>query len=171
LSLCLLNLFVQDEVQFPAIALFQNSNWTSQATLRPNSMKCFLGWPEEDAVSCDVLPSEQLIPGQSCNCKSGWTKDVIEDFSWQNTTYRYLSWKPTPILVNHIPTYLMTLQAFFTCGLMPLPCTSFYTLGYLKRGLIVPQTIPLNLYKTPVRPSPPASGSQSMTLSSTSRTL
>ncbi|KAL9605738.1 MAG: hypothetical protein Q9179_001085 [Wetmoreana sp. 5 TL-2023] len=103
-----------DEVQFPAIALFQNSNWTSQATLRPKSQKCFLGWLKEDAVFCDDLPSEQLIPGQSCNCKAGWTNDVIEGFEWQNTTYRYVSWRPTPKLIDRVPTYLMTLQAFFT---------------------------------------------------------
>ncbi|KAL8718704.1 MAG: hypothetical protein Q9181_008165, partial [Wetmoreana brouardii] len=103
-----------DEVQFPAIALFQNSNWTSQATLRPKSQKCFLGWLKEDAVFCDDLTPEQLIPGQSCNCKAGWTNDVIEGFEWQNTTYRYVSWRPTPKLIDRVPTYLMTLQAFFT---------------------------------------------------------
>ena len=86
-------------------------------------MKCFLGWLKEDAVFCDDLPPEQLIPGQSCNCKAGWTNDVIEGFRWQNTTYRYLSWRPTPKLIDRVPTYLMTLQAFFTCT-----SRSFYTL-------------------------------------------
>ena len=107
---------VEDEVQFPAIALFQNSNWTSQANISPKSMKCFLGWHKEDAVLCDDLPPEKLIPGHSCNCKAGWTNDVIEGFRWQNTTYRYLSWRPTPKLIDRVPTFLMTLQAFFTCA-------------------------------------------------------
>ncbi|KAL2052005.1 hypothetical protein ABVK25_007697 [Lepraria finkii] len=105
---------IVDEVQFPALALFQNSNWTSQANIRSKSMKCFLGWLKEDAVLCDDLPPEQLIPGQSCNCKAGWTNDVIEGFHWQNTTYRYLSWRPTPKLIDRVPAFLMTLQAFFT---------------------------------------------------------
>ncbi|KAI4251489.1 MAG: hypothetical protein LQ352_004817, partial [Teloschistes flavicans] len=90
----------KDEAQFPAIALFQNKKWTSQATLRPKSQKCFLGWLQEDAVSCDALKQEQLVPGQSCNCKAGWTDDVIEDFGWQNTTYRYVSWRPSAKLVS-----------------------------------------------------------------------
>ncbi|KAL8659517.1 MAG: hypothetical protein Q9202_007086 [Teloschistes flavicans] len=105
---------VADKVQFPAIALFQNKKWTSQATLRPKSQKCFLGWLQEDAVSCDALKQEQLVPGHSCNCKAGWTDDVIEDFGWQNTTYRYVSWRPSAKLVVGVPTYRMTLQAFFT---------------------------------------------------------
>lgn len=124
---------VQDEVQFPALALFQNTNWTSQANIRSKSMKCFLGWLKENAVLCDDLPPEQLIPGQSCNCKAGWTNDVIEGFRWQNTTYRYLSWRPTPKLIDRVPAFLMTLQAFFTCALISLfvflaPCSSTLTL-------------------------------------------
>ena len=105
----------QNEVQFPAIALLQNSNWTSQATLRPKSMKCYLGWMKADALPCDLMEPSQLKAGQSCDCKSSWNDDVIEGFDWQNTTYRYLSWRPTPALVDQVPTYLMTLQAFFTC--------------------------------------------------------
>ena len=105
----------QNEVQFPAIALLQNSNWTSQATLRPKSMKCYLGWMQSDALPCDLMETSQLAPGQSCDCKSSWTDVVIEGFDWQNSTYRYLSWRPTPALMDRVPTYLMTLQAFFTC--------------------------------------------------------
>ena len=110
----------QNEIQFPAIALLQNSNWTSQATLLPNSMKCYLGWMKADALPCDLMEPSQMMPGHSCDCKSSWTNDVIEGFDWQNTTYRYLSWRPAPALIDRQPTYLMTLQAFFTCENSPL---------------------------------------------------
>lgn len=82
-------------------------------------MKCSLGWMKDGALPCDLMEPSQLIPGQSCDCKSSWTDDVIEGFDWQNSTYRYLSWQPAPALVDRVPTYLMTLQAFFTCESSP----------------------------------------------------
>jgi hypothetical protein len=105
----------QDEVSFPAFALLQNSNWTSQATIRPKSMKCFLGWLNDEAPMCASVNPSQMVPGHSCNCKDGWTLDVQEGFDWQGTEYRYLEWRPSTVIVDKTPTYLVTLQVFFTC--------------------------------------------------------
>ena len=64
---------------------------------------------------CDSLPAISLVPGQSCNCSDSWLHEVVEDFEWQNTSYRYLEFTPAENLVATVPTYEMTLQAFYDC--------------------------------------------------------
>ena len=64
---------------------------------------------------CTDLPRQALAPGQACNCSEDWSSRVVEDFVWQNTAYRYLSFNPSPALIACTPTYIMTLQVFFNC--------------------------------------------------------
>lgn len=151
----------QDEVQFPAVTLFQNPGWSSQATLHPKLRKCFLGWHwlQRDTASCDDLRPEQIAQGKSCDCNNGWTNHVIDDFEWQGTTYRYVSWRPDPKLIDRIPTYRLTLQAFFTCisarstslPFVFLFLTNLQDCG--SRGLMRLQITPLKPNSTPPRRS------------------
>lgn len=104
------------EVRFPAVALFQRLDWSAQAHILPVTYaKCFLGWLDATGASpmCTDLPRQALAPGQACNCSEDWSSRVVEDFVWQNTAYRYLSFNPSPALIACTPTYIMTLQVFF----------------------------------------------------------
>ncbi|KAK4191329.1 hypothetical protein QBC35DRAFT_487939 [Podospora australis] len=99
-----------DKVYFPSLTLFQRSDWTSQANLDVSARpKCFLGWHNEKAPSCDNI----TIPGVACQCTDQWDDDV-RDFEWQNTSYRALSLISSKSMVSPIPTYQMIAQAFFT---------------------------------------------------------
>lgn len=41
--------------------------------------------------------------------------EVIEDFLWMNTTYRYVAFDSPSWLLCNTPTYMLLLQTFFNC--------------------------------------------------------
>ncbi|KAH8590421.1 hypothetical protein B0O99DRAFT_691635 [Bisporella sp. PMI_857] len=109
-----------DEIEFPSIALFQRKDWSSQANLRgrfseTSGSKCFLGWYNETAPSCHDLPAGSLNNDTQCTCRELWYNNdqVIEDFVWMNTSYRYVAFNSPPWLSTSTPTYMLLLQAFF----------------------------------------------------------
>ena len=109
----------QTQAAFPSVALFQRQDWSSQADLIP-LQKCFLGWlidSPKDEPPCNSLPPSAMVPGKSCNCTDSWSHEIIENFEWQHTNYRCVSFTPSTALVSGVPTYSMTLQAFFNCKL------------------------------------------------------
>jgi hypothetical protein len=50
-----------------------------------------------------------------CTCKELWYNDdeVIEDFIWMNTSYRYKVFDSPSWFIGHNPTYMLLLQTFF----------------------------------------------------------
>lgn len=100
-----------DRTYFPSVALFQRVDWTSQAVLNTTqaTSKCYLGWYDNDAPHCaDVPPG--VLP---CNCGSNWIPSVVEDFLWQNITYRYLVMVSSESLTCLSTSTEMLLQAFY----------------------------------------------------------
>ncbi|KAK2592455.1 hypothetical protein QQS21_009834 [Conoideocrella luteorostrata] len=98
-----------DEAAFPSIALFQRSDWSSQANITVNPPpKCFTGWHNETA-----LPCSRVAPGAPCSCAHSWDNEIEERFVWGNTTYRRLSLVSTKDVVSKRPSTLMIAQAFF----------------------------------------------------------
>ncbi|KAK0662473.1 hypothetical protein QBC41DRAFT_368312 [Cercophora samala] len=72
--------------------------------------KCFLGWYNETAPDCGITSAEYT---GACQCGSRWS-DRIEDFEWQNTSYRAFTLTSSISMVSPMPTYQMIAQAFFT---------------------------------------------------------
>ncbi|KAK4198896.1 hypothetical protein QBC40DRAFT_340947 [Triangularia verruculosa] len=98
-------------VHFPSITLFQRVDWTSQAKLEVDPPpKCFLGWHNETAPDCEITSAEYT---GACQCGNRWS-DRIEDFEWQNTSYRAFTLTSSISMVSPMPTYQMIAQAFFT---------------------------------------------------------
>ncbi|KAK4169030.1 hypothetical protein QBC43DRAFT_84348 [Cladorrhinum sp. PSN259] len=94
---------------FPAITLFQQRDWTSQADLDVSARpKCFIGPYNETAPECGTVED-----GLPCQCHNRWAEDVV-DFDWQNTSYRALTLTSSKSMVSVRPTSLMIAQAFFT---------------------------------------------------------
>ncbi|KAK4174862.1 hypothetical protein QBC36DRAFT_356192 [Triangularia setosa] len=101
----------QANAHFPSITLFQRVDWTSQANLEVDPPpKCFLGWHNETAPDCDVTAAEYT---GSCQCGNRWS-DRIENFEWQNTSYRAFTLTSSIAMASPRPTYQMIAQAFFT---------------------------------------------------------
>lgn len=96
---------------FPSLTLFQKTDWTSQADLTTSaSPKCFLERFDEEAPDCN-----RVTPGTlPCRCDGSWGES-IEDFVWQNTTYRSLAFTATAAMQCLTPTTQMIAQAFFYC--------------------------------------------------------
>lgn len=110
---------IQTEARFPAVTLLQRLDWDAQAQILPvNYTKCFLGWLEATGTTplCKDLPQKALVPGQACSCSENWASHVVEDFTWHNIAYRYLSFTPSAALISGVPTYIMALQVFFDCN-------------------------------------------------------
>ncbi|TAQ86447.1 hypothetical protein B7494_g5223 [Chlorociboria aeruginascens] len=108
-------------VRFPSIAIFQREDWTSQASLLGTDSagvdsKCFLGWYDDSAPSCESLGKGNLGNTTRCNCEELWYNNgsVIEGFEWMNAVYRYTVFDAPAWLSSDTPTYLLTLQTFFT---------------------------------------------------------
>ncbi|KAK0735324.1 hypothetical protein B0T21DRAFT_411962 [Apiosordaria backusii] len=100
-----------DSVHFPSITLFQRVDWTSQANLEVDPPpKCFLGWYNETAPDCGVTASDYT---GSCQCGNRWS-GRIENFEWQNTSYRAFTLTSSISMESPRPTYQMIAQAFFT---------------------------------------------------------
>lgn len=103
----------QSDVAFPAVAVFQKLDWTSQADIslavRP---KCFIGWFDESAPACD-----EASPGATCNCNQTWASEFVEPYVWRNTSYRMLLLPSSKDMVSHDPTTILLTQVFFTCTL------------------------------------------------------
>ena len=108
----------QAQAQFPAITLFQRQQWTSQAHLLAGKSKCFLDWYDDNAPMCNSLSTEQITPGQACNCNDSWSVFIVY-ITWQRVSYRSLSFMTAANLIASEPSYLMKLQAFFTCRPTP----------------------------------------------------
>ncbi|PKS08635.1 hypothetical protein jhhlp_005022 [Lomentospora prolificans] len=87
------------------------SDWTSQANLDSSTPgKCFIGWHQETPETPDCNTVE---PGTTpCRCDGSWAENVV-DFTWQNITYRALSFNSTESLVSTTPTTQLIIQAFF----------------------------------------------------------
>ncbi|KAE9378470.1 hypothetical protein N431DRAFT_554654 [Stipitochalara longipes BDJ] len=106
-------------VRFPSVVLFQRKDWTSQANLLGRSgdtgSKCYLGWYNDNAPSCSSLPPESFGNSTQCTCEELWynNDEVIEDFLWMNTTYRYILFDSPSWLLCNTPTYMLMLQTFF----------------------------------------------------------
>ena len=100
---------------FPAVTIFQRSDWKSQAKLLNDSKKCFVGWIDDKAPMCNQVNVEHLGADQTCNCNNSWSPDVGDFFSWQGSDYHYMSLFPSSDLIVYRPTNIMILQAFFNC--------------------------------------------------------
>ena len=87
-------------------------DWTSQAILNSTaSSKCYLGWYNDSSAACDEVKQGQL----PCVCSHNWTPYVIENFEWQNTTYRYMAMTSTRSLNCLSTSTQMLLQTFYWC--------------------------------------------------------
>ncbi|EPE35324.1 hypothetical protein GLAREA_11023 [Glarea lozoyensis ATCC 20868] len=102
-------------VRFPSVAVFQRSDWSSQAILRSGGSKCFLGWHNEAAPACASLDPKTFGNSTQCTCKELWYNNdsVFQEFIWQNTSYRYVVFDSPKWLISTNPTYLLLLQTFF----------------------------------------------------------
>ncbi|KAK4450333.1 hypothetical protein QBC34DRAFT_461816, partial [Podospora aff. communis PSN243] len=97
-----------DDVRFPSLALFQRTDWASQAMLSTGIPgDCFIGWPDADAPPCN--DTTHLF--SACRCGDSWSDNVTE-FAWHGTSYRMLT-LTSPQLASTMPTTQMITQTPF----------------------------------------------------------
>ncbi|KAK0619514.1 hypothetical protein B0T14DRAFT_209641 [Immersiella caudata] len=97
-----------DNVRFPAVVLFQRTDWASQAILSTDVRgDCFIGWSDPDAPACN----DTTTSSPACRCEGSWA-DEITDFQWHGTTYRVLALE-SPLTRSPMPTTQMITQTPF----------------------------------------------------------
>ncbi|KAK4450974.1 hypothetical protein QBC34DRAFT_296205 [Podospora aff. communis PSN243] len=101
-----------ESMNFPSFTIFQRKDWTSQPDLQAaTTPKCFLGWHDESAPDCGTSANpDDALP---CQCGTSWD-DRIQDFQWQNTSYRALKFQASEAMISTSPTLSMLAQTFFS---------------------------------------------------------
>ncbi|KAE8446992.1 hypothetical protein EG329_011474 [Mollisiaceae sp. DMI_Dod_QoI] len=104
-----------NNIRWPSIAVFQRSDWSSQGDLIGNMSKCYLGWYNDTAPQCKTLDPKTFGNNTECTCHELWynNDEVIDEFEWMGTTYRYMVFNSPPWFLCNTPTYLLSLQTFF----------------------------------------------------------
>lgn len=107
---------IEEHPIFPAVAVLQNVDTSSQATLIDTPLKCWAGTYTETGPQCATLDSQQYLTSSSCNCNESWSPAIIEDFvprGLHGGTWRYLQFTPSADLVSKNPGFLLTIQAWY----------------------------------------------------------
>ncbi|KAL8708080.1 MAG: hypothetical protein Q9220_007012 [cf. Caloplaca sp. 1 TL-2023] len=102
---------------FPAVALMQQVQTSSQAKLINTPLKCWAGDYGENGPQCHDLSTQEYLSSDSCNCNGSWSPTITENFVPRGPgggTWRYLQFTPSENLVSKHPGFLLTAQAWFT---------------------------------------------------------
>jgi hypothetical protein len=102
---------------FPSVALFQQNGWAVQANLHAGYSECFIGYYNKAAPNCTDMDPNAVDSSGTCRCANLWSNTIREDFSYHNSSYRYLEFRTDEKLMCTRPTTLLLLQAFFDYNL------------------------------------------------------